>query len=163
MRGRQTDIGAPGRGQHRQSESWLDRGPAAKTAGRKRCQGSRQDHPYGKWNTARGSAQFPWGSAGRSSSGARTGAGGVETGPASSSRSQAGRTTERSAVILALETKFLLFAVGQEQDKCPVVVTGTSLFTAGVFGCAQPNGSAASNLAGSAPALRGPHLDRRLP
>src|ERR1035441_9189461 len=59
---------------------------------------------------------IPWRSPGRSSIGASTGAGGVETGPASSSRSQAGRTTERSAVVLALETKFLLFAAGQEQD-----------------------------------------------
>jgi hypothetical protein len=68
---------------------------------------------------------------GRSSIGASTGAGGVETGPASSSRSQAGRTTERSAVVSSpLETKFLLFWVGQEQDSCPVAVTGTWLSTA---------------------------------
>src|ERR1019366_4396117 len=43
------------------------------------------------------------------------GAGGVETGPASSSRSQAGRTTEGSAVVLAVETKFFLSSAGQEQ------------------------------------------------
>src|ERR1035441_10142763 len=74
---------------------------------------------------------IPWRSPGRSSIGASTGAGGVETGPASSSRSQAGRTTERSAVVSSpLETKFLLFWVGQEQDSCPVAVTGTWLSTA---------------------------------
>jgi hypothetical protein len=42
------------------------------------------------------------------------------------------RTTERSEVVRALETKFLLFWVGHEQDNCPVAVTDTSLSTAGV-------------------------------
>src|ERR1035441_787809 len=76
---------------------------------------------------------------GRSSIGASTGAGGVETGPASSSRSQAGRTTERSAVVSSpLETKFLLFWVGQEQDSCPAAVTSTWLSAAGVTGKSHP-------------------------
>jgi hypothetical protein len=45
-------------------------------------------------------------------SGASTGAGGAE-------HSQAERNTERSGVFLALETKFLLFWAGQEQDSVP--------------------------------------------
>src|ERR1035441_4871052 len=72
------------------------------------------------------------------------------------------RTTQRSEVVRALETKFLLFAAGQEQDSVlswspaprpPQLVS---------IGCVQPTGSAASNLAG--PGLRGPGscLDRRL-
>ena len=48
--------------------------------------------------------------------------------------SQAGRTTKRSGVVRALETKFLLFWVGQEQDRCPVALTGTALSAPGVFG-----------------------------
>jgi hypothetical protein len=36
------------------------------------------------------------------------------------------RTTERSEVVRALETKFLRFWAGQERDGVPSVLTGTS-------------------------------------
>src|SRR5674476_1077418 len=58
----------------------------------------------------------PWGSAGRSSIGASIGAGGAETGPANFPNPRRERTTERSEVVRALETKFLRFWTGQERD-----------------------------------------------
>jgi hypothetical protein len=60
-------------------------------------------------------------------SGASTGAGGAE-------HSQAERNTERSGVFLSLETKFLLFWAGQEQDSVPSRSPATGASTASVFG-----------------------------
>src|ERR1035437_3767190 len=57
-----------------------------------------------------------WGSPGRSSIGASIGAGGAETGPANFPNPRRERTTERSEVVRALETKFLRFWTGQERD-----------------------------------------------
>jgi hypothetical protein len=48
--------------------------------------------------------------------------------------SQAERNTERSGVFLALETKFLLFWAGQEQDSVPSRSPATGASTASVFG-----------------------------
>src|ERR1039458_4078959 len=54
-------------------------------------------------------------------------------------RSSIGASTERTTVASSpRETKFLLFWVGQEQDSCPVAVTGTWLSTAGVSRFAYP-------------------------
>ena len=72
-----------------------------------------------KWNTARGSAQFPEGAPGRSIIGAS--AGGAETGSVSFP-TQAGRTTERSEVFLASGNEVFALLDKTETGQCLVAI-----------------------------------------
>src|ERR1017187_4608877 len=118
-----------------------------------------------KWNTARGSAQFPGEARGAPAWARARALAAEDTGPANFP-TPGEKTTKRSEVVRALETKFLLFWAGHKQDNCPAAVTDTSLSTAGVSHFAKPNrytGSAASNLAGPGLGASGSLPDCRFP